>query len=100
MAPPMTAADMKATLEMLAGLGRQGLELLCLEALNHANELTAEVAALRTVVDADIQVADACNHANLMLFAHIDYSGPAEISYAAAVAVQREALAHYRKEHP
>jgi hypothetical protein len=90
----MTTRDELTTeLETIANMKRTELELW-------AYGMKVERDALKAVVDADIKVADACNHANLMLFAHIDYSGPAEISYAAAVAVQREALAHYRKEHP
>lgn len=80
-------------LDTIANMKRTALELF-------AYGMKVERDALRAVVDADIKVADSQEHADRMTFAHIDYSGPAEISYAAAVAVQRQALAHYRQEHP
>lgn len=89
----MNRDELATELDTIADMKRTELELF-------AYGMKVERDALRAVVDADIKVADAQQHADTMLFASLDISASAEISYAAAVAVQRQALAHYRQEHP
>lgn len=89
----MNRDELAAELDTIADMPRTALEL-------YAYGMKVERDALRVVVDADIKVADAQNHADTMMFAHLDFAAPAEMSYAAAVQVQRAALAQYRKEHP
>lgn len=89
----MNRDELTADLEAIADMPRTALELF-------AYGLKVERDALRVVVDADIQVADSQEHADRMVFAHLDFAAPAETAFAAAVAVQRQALAHYRQEHP